>query len=74
MAVMGAGLVQAQNWMQWGMNAQHSGTVRVVGQSPVRLLAEAVHDPWSQLIQAEGGGDLFAHYQRWWTGAMYIWR
>ncbi|MBL8179386.1 MAG: hypothetical protein JNK48_32205 [Bryobacterales bacterium] len=61
--MMWAGLLQGQSWTQWGMNAQHNGTVRVAAQSPSRLLAEAVHDRWSQSIQAEGGGDLFAHYQ-----------
>lgn len=54
--------LHAQSWTQWGMNPQHTGAVRVLGQTPARLLAEVVHDPWSRMIQDEGGGDLFAHY------------
>jgi hypothetical protein len=52
-----------QSWMQWGMNAQHTGAVGVKGQPPQRLLASLPFDPFTEAEQAESGGDLLTHYQ-----------
>ncbi|HSS77702.1 MAG TPA: hypothetical protein VLV54_13275 [Thermoanaerobaculia bacterium] len=57
-----AGLpAQAQDWAQWGRNAQHTSTTNAVGQRAVRLLADVVYDPF---VNAEKSfGDLLVHYQ-----------
>jgi hypothetical protein len=50
------------SWRQWGHDAQHSGYVSVVGQTPNEILANIVYDPFVAMAQAESGGDLLTHY------------
>lgn len=61
--LLSASAVEAQSWMQWGMNSQHTGSVIVAAQPPSRILAEVVHDPFTKLMAEDGGDDLLAHYQ-----------
>ncbi|HUQ90644.1 MAG TPA: hypothetical protein VM120_03110 [Bryobacteraceae bacterium] len=61
-ALLLAATGHAQSWMQWGRNAQHTGTVSVAGQIPSRILAERIYDPFSKAAQAESGGSLVNHY------------
>jgi len=56
-------LVFAEDWLQWGQNAQHTGRVLVPGQIPSRILADLVYDPFVPQEQAEENGNLLAHYQ-----------
>ncbi len=49
-----------QAWLQWGQNAQHTGGIDVVGQSPDRILAKVEVDPFA--TQIAGGGALHVHY------------
>ena len=49
-------------WTQWGQNAQHSGRVDVAAQSPDRVLAEVVYDPFAPQEQAASKGSLLVHY------------
>src|SRR5690349_11934570 len=63
---IGASLIAvafAEDWLQWGQNAQHTGRALVLGQNPARILADLVYDPFVPQEQAEEGGDLLAHYQ-----------
>jgi hypothetical protein len=53
----------ADPWRQWGGDAQHRGFTPVVGQSPTRILADVVYDPFSAKEQAEAGGTLLTHFQ-----------
>jgi hypothetical protein len=61
----GAFAAAAQNWPQWGRNAQHTGTTSAVGQTATRILADVVYDPFVAQEQADplAGGDLLVHYQ-----------
>jgi len=52
-----------QSWPQWGQNAQHSGFIPVVGQSPSRILAHLTYDRFAESAQAEARGSLLTHYQ-----------
>src|SRR5262249_32289526 len=52
----------AQNWLQWGQNSQHGNNVSVIGQSPARLLADIVYDPFVPLEMDDAGGALLVHY------------
>ena len=52
----------AQSWSQWGYDAQHSGSVSVVGQTPTKILANVVYDPFVAVAQAETSGALLTHY------------
>jgi hypothetical protein len=56
-------LAFAEDWLQWGQNAQHTGHALVLGQSPSRILANLVYDPFVPQEQAEENGELLAHYQ-----------
>lgn len=63
---IGASLIAvafAEDWLQWGQNAQHTGRALVLGQNPARILANLIYDPFVPQEQAEEGGDLLAHYQ-----------
>ena len=55
--------VFADSWPQWGRDAQHWGFSPVAGQSPSRILADIVYDPFSAQEQAEAGGFLLTHFQ-----------
>ena len=56
-------LALAEDWLQWGQNAQHTGRALVIGQNPSHILADLVYDPFVPQEQAEEFGDLLAHYQ-----------
>jgi len=61
-----AGLpAQAQDWAQWGRNAQHTSTTSAVGQRASRLLADVVYDPFvnAEKTDPNSFGDLLVHYQ-----------
>ena len=51
------------SWTQWGQDSQHWGFAPVVGQPPLRILADIVYDPFSAQEQAEAGGSLLTHFQ-----------
>ncbi|HEX7836582.1 MAG TPA: hypothetical protein VF469_03915 [Kofleriaceae bacterium] len=53
----------ACSWSQWGQSASHDGQSCVRGQEPTRVLEHIVYDPFEFQEMAEGGGDLFVHYQ-----------
>jgi hypothetical protein len=63
MGVTLVALAFAENWLQWGQNAQHNGRALVVGQNPSRILADLIYDPFVPQEQAEENGELLAHYQ-----------
>jgi hypothetical protein len=50
-------------WDQWGQSAAHDGETCVRAQEPGRELAHLVYDQFEGQEMAEGGGDLFVHYQ-----------
>jgi hypothetical protein len=50
-------------WSQWGQSATHDGQACVAGQAPATTLDHIVYDPFEFQEMAEGGGDLFIHYQ-----------
>jgi hypothetical protein len=62
-AVTVAAVAFAEDWLQWGQDARHTGQVNVLGQSPSRILADIIYDPFVSQAQAEEGGELLAHYQ-----------
>ena len=56
------------SWPQWGHDSSHSGSINVVGQSPNRVLADIIYDPFVEQEKASGEivfgeADLFVHYQ-----------
>src|SRR5205085_9634661 len=56
------------SWPQWGHDASHSGSIKVVGQSPNQVLADIIYDPFVEQEKASGErvfgeADLFVHYQ-----------
>ena len=51
------------SWTQWGQDSQHWGFAPVVGQPPLRILADIIYDPFSAQEQAEAGGSLLTHFQ-----------
>ena len=61
----GAFSAAAQNWPQWGRNAQHTGTTTAVGQTATRILADVVYDPFVAQEKADplAAPDLLVHYQ-----------
>ena len=54
---------EACSWQQWGQSATHDGQTCVRAQTPARELAHIVYDPFQNQEIAEGGGELFVHYQ-----------
>jgi hypothetical protein len=50
-------------WSQWGRSAGHDGQSCARGQEPSNILHHLVYDPFEFQEMAEGGGDLFIHYQ-----------
>jgi hypothetical protein len=60
----GLTLAYAQ-WPQWAYDSQHTGAINVVGQSPNRVLADVVYDPFvdQEKSPENGDGDLLVHYQ-----------
>lgn len=50
-------------WFQWALNAEHTSSVGVLGQSPNQNLFNILYDPLVPQEQAAAGGDLLAHYQ-----------
>jgi outer membrane protein assembly factor BamB len=52
--------LNAQDWLQWGQNARHTGSVSVVAQKPWELLGQFTYDPLADQIR--GSGDLLVHY------------
>jgi hypothetical protein len=63
MGVALGGPAFGDDWLQWGENAQHTGRVKVVGQTPESILANLVYDPFVSQEQAEGFNSLTVHYQ-----------
>lgn len=61
--VVSCSFASAQSWTEWGQNAQHTGSVAVVGQHADRRTADLIYDPFVAQEQAEAGGDLVVHYQ-----------
>ena len=64
--LLAAGLsASAQDWPQWGRNAQHTSSTNAIGQTASRILADIVYDPFVAQEQADPlqGGDLLVHYQ-----------
>jgi len=64
--LLAAGLsASAQDWPQWGRNAQHTSTTSAVGQTASRILADVVYDPFVPQEQADPlqAPDLLVHYQ-----------
>jgi outer membrane protein assembly factor BamB len=57
------GIVTAQFWPQWALDAQHTGQVSVAGQPLQHILASVIYDPLVPDEMAANGGDLLAHYQ-----------
>jgi hypothetical protein len=57
--------VRAQQWGQWGQNAQHAGFVNVAGQTATRILEDIIYDPFVEAEKADPNGfdDLLVHYQ-----------
>jgi hypothetical protein len=51
------------SWPQWGQNPQHTGSAPIAAQTPARILADIVYDPFVSAEQADSGGDLLVHYQ-----------
>src|SRR5260370_17807863 len=58
-----SGQLEQQAWLQSAQNPQHTGFVRVEGQSPRKQLADIVYDPLVAQEQTEANGELLAHYQ-----------
>ncbi len=61
-----AGLpVRAQEWAQWGRNAQHTSATSIVGQAARHILADVVYDPFAAAEKASplAEGELLVHYQ-----------
>src|ERR1043165_947268 len=54
---------RACTWSQWGRSATHDGQTCARGQQPSNILHHIVYDPFEFQEMAEGGGDLFIHYQ-----------
>jgi hypothetical protein len=50
-------------WPQWAQNPQHTGSVRIEAQTPAKILADVVYDPFVPQEQAEQFGGLVVHYQ-----------
>lgn len=65
--LLGCMLMTAQSrsnpWLQWGHDADHSGSIQVAGQSPDRNLVDIEYDPLAAQEQSAAGGDLLVHYQ-----------
>jgi len=49
-------------WSQWAQNPRHTGAVDVVGQSPDRVLADIILDPFVPQEIAGTQGSLLVHY------------
>ena len=49
-------------WLQWGRDAQHSGSMPVSAQSADAILSDTIVDP-NALANYQENGDLLAHYQ-----------
>ena len=64
--LLAAGLsASAQDWPQWGRNAQHTSATNAIGQPAQQMLADIVYDPFVAQEQADpiAAGDLLVHYQ-----------
>src|SRR3954453_2772618 len=57
------GTVDQSGWLQWGLNAQHTGASAVLGQPLNQTLFEIEYDPLVPQEQAATGGELLTHYQ-----------
>ena len=55
-------VLSAQNWTQWGQNAQHTGAVNVSGQKLEKVYEKFQYDLLADQIRADEGGDLLVHY------------
>lgn len=66
-AMVNAGTASAWSgsvdWLQWGQNAQHQGSVGVPAQSLEKVLAQTTYDPFTAAEKVDGGGSLLVHYQ-----------
>jgi hypothetical protein len=60
-----ASAARAEDWQQWGQNAQHAGVAATVGQPARHILADIVYDPFVELEKNDDnyGGSLDVHYQ-----------
>src|SRR5262245_10459173 len=61
--LLALGVVEAQFWPQWALNARHTGQVGVAGQAINRILTSVTYDPLVPDELAANDGDLLAHYQ-----------
>ncbi len=61
-AALGLAAETSRNWPQWGRTSQHAGASPVVAQPLQAILAEVVYDPFVELMKADRGGNLLAHY------------
>ena len=52
----------AQNWPQWGANAQHDSSTTVVARAIDHIEQQVVIDPLADQIETLSGGFLIAHY------------
>jgi outer membrane protein assembly factor BamB len=50
-------------WLQWALNGQHTGAVRMRGQPLNQIVFDVVYDPLVPEEQAAAGGNLLTHYQ-----------
>jgi hypothetical protein len=55
----------AQDWGQWGRNAQHTSATSAIGQPARNILEDIVYDPFVEAEKADPDyfGDLAVHYQ-----------
>jgi hypothetical protein len=56
---------RAQDWGQWGRNAQHLGTTNAEGQEANQMLEDIIYDPFVPLETTDPNAapDLLVHYQ-----------
>ncbi len=62
---MGSLPAAAQDWGQWGRNAQHTNTTSAIGQTATHILQDIVYDPNVPAEKADpiSAGELLVHYQ-----------
>src|ERR1700681_158776 len=56
---------RAQDWGQWGRNAQHVGTTNAVGQEANQMLEDIIYDPFvsAETSDPNAAPNLLVHYQ-----------
>src|SRR5688572_21041703 len=58
-----ASIANAQDWGQWGRNAQHDGASPVTGSRLQRIRHELLIDPFVQRLMTISWGSMLVHYQ-----------